>query len=326
MAFLLFLLFYSFTNLTTHQPKETHRLGRAAEIDSTFTACASEAAIRSFAGTEVYYGKVVEYKCFVLSDSQLLVRYQLGINGEIAWVINEKTVNYPISIKTISTSQYNLINKSLILLKPMNDSIFIGRMEIRNNKCIKIPTQYKLNRLSENEEVYYLTLHFVFLRFMYGLSSGGWIPDRVFPIPDSIFNEMQKMQYHGLRNIRHEYSISQLGKSIPKIAENIHVAVKYIGTPKYHTFQRNKHYNHPFLMEIWGINHSKINPDTAIVFMPYPERYFESVTDSFNIKSVVLKYAFANNRYEIDTSGITTAIPKYVFMGYSNEIFRHNDK
>jgi hypothetical protein len=254
------------------------------------------------------------------------VRYQIGIDREIAWVFNEKTVNYPISIKNISTSRYNLINKSLILLKSTNDSIYIGRMEIRNNKCIKIPTQNKLNRLSESEEVYHLTLHFVFLRFMYGLSSGGWIPDRVFPIPDSIFNEMQKMQYHGLRNIRNEYSISQLGDSIPNIAENIHVAIKYIGMPEYKALSTNKHSNHPFLMEIWGLKRSRKNPDTAIVFIPYPERYFESITDSFNRKSVVLKYAFANNRYEIDTSGITTAIPKYVFMGYSNEIFRPNDK
>jgi hypothetical protein len=112
--------------------KEQHNPSKVAALDSSITACASEAAIRTFAGKEIYYGQVVEFKSYVLSDSQLLVRYQIGINREIAWVFNEKTVNYPIRIKTISTSLYNLINKSLILLKPMNDSIYIGRLEIRS--------------------------------------------------------------------------------------------------------------------------------------------------------------------------------------------------
>jgi hypothetical protein len=312
--------------LSPIQSKEQHNPSKVAALDSSFTACASEAAIRTFAGTEIYYGKIVEFKSYVLSDSQLLVRYQLGINREIAWVFNEKTVNYPISIKNILTSQYNLINKSLILLKPINDSIYIGRKEIRNNKCIKIPAQNKLNLLSESEEVYHLTLHSIFIRFMYGLSSGGWLPDMSYPIPDSMLNDTVKIKQLGERKIRQQWSISQHGRTIPSLAENIHVPIKFTCKYQNNSFTTKKPMNEAFIMEIWNPDSLQKNPDTAIVFIPYPDRYFETPKDSFNIKSVVLKYVFANNRYEIDTSGVPGTISKYVFMGFSIEIFNIYDK
>jgi len=326
MPFILILLLYSFTSLSPNQSKEPQNPSKVAALDSSITACASEAAIRTFAGTEIYYGKVVEFKSYVLSDSQLLVRYQIGINREIAWVFNEKTVKYPISIKNILTSQYNLINKSLILLKPINDSIYIGRKEIRNSKCIKIPAQNKLYLLSESEEVYHLTLHSIFIRFMYGLSSGGWLPDMSYPIPDSMLNDTVKIKQLGERKIRQQWSISQHGRTIPSLAENIHVPIKFTCKYQNNSFTTKKPMNEAFIMEIWNPDSLQKNPDTAIVFIPYPDRYFETPKDSFNIKSVVLKYVFANNRYEIDTSGVPGTISKYVFMGFSNEIFNIYDK
>lgn len=295
MQLILYTLLYSLITCFTAPTPVSAGKGKAAALDSIYTECAKASAIRIFAGKEIYYGKVVEYTSYVMAPDTLLIRYKVGLNGDVLWVnnsvdINNKKPEYKISIRSSDGGGFNTINKNFMLLNLITDSIHYGSYPFNNIACLKLYNKFIMNKMHSDVEVYYYTLNFIFLRFMYAFSETIKIPK--------------------------EYS------RIDYVAQNQHLPVRYIQEEnEICVCDSIRFCQYPLKMEIFQ-NQTKLNPDTAIVYFPCPERYFENIQDSFKIQSVVLRDVYSNNRYEIDTSDTPKESRKYVFMGFSNEVIK----
>lgn len=307
MPFILILLLYSFTSLSPNQSKEQQNLSKAAALDSSLTTCASEAAIRTFAGTEIYYGTVVEYTAYVMAKDLLIVRYALGIQRDILWVSNKKILDEKRASYGQGDDYKSKITNEIILINLLSDSLFLSSPLLSENRCFSISKNESTILMRDDLKVRYEELNFKFLRIFYGLSLGGGVSKKwVFENP----------QHHV------DYFVRDY---IPDEIKNKHVLIRYLNAENICICDSVQFCHQPIMFEVFA-NLSNKKPDTAIVYFPCPDRYFGDKKDSFALKPVVLKCAYANNRYRIDTSSVPAHLIKYVFMGFSNEIIKQKNE
>ncbi len=232
-----------------------------------------------------------------MAKDLLIVRYIIGIQGDILWVSNKKTLDEKRASYGQGDDYKSNITNEIFLINLLSDSLFLSSPLLSENRCFSISKNESTILMRADLKERYEELNFKFLRIFYGLSLGGGVTKKwAFENPQHLVNYIVR-----------DY--------IPDEIKNKHLLVRYISVEDICICDSVQFCHHPILFEVFA-NLFSNKPDTAIVYFPCPDRYFSDKKDSFALKPVVLKSAYANNRYRIDTSSVPAHITKYVFMGF----------